>query len=124
MAALASVENVQDMFRVLTSEEIGVVPAWLDYISAQARIEAPWVDARVSTDPDYADLVKGVLTSAVIRVLRNPDGWRQWSVDDAGFTRDQVISAGMLYLTDIEIRQLQGQPSTNTGGFYVVSLSG
>ncbi len=122
MAALASTTDVEGMFRALTADENTVVPNWLTYLSAQVRIKVPNVDDRMATDTDYADLVRLTVAAAAVRVLRNPDGWRQYSIDDASFTRDQVISAGLLYLTDDELAQLrggQGLPSA-----YVVSLGG
>lgn len=119
---LASVTDVEGMFRALTTEESAVVPNWLRYLSAQVRGKVPAVDERMASDEDYADLVVGTVASAVVRVLRNPNGWRQYSVDDASFTRDQVVSAGLLYLTDDEIGQLR--EGTGLPGAYVVSLGG
>ncbi len=122
MAALATTTDVESMFRALTAEEAVVVPSWLTYLSAQVRLQAPNVDDRMATDTDYADLVRLTVAAAAVRVLRNPDGWRQWSIDDANFTRDQVVSAGLLYLTEgelVQIRGNQGLPSA-----YVVSLGG
>lgn len=122
MAALASNTDVEGMFRTLTPEEAAVVPSWLTYLSAQVRLQVPNVDDRMGTDTDYADLVKLTVAAAVVRVLRNPDGWRQWSIDDASFTRDSVASAGVLYLTDGELAVLRG--SQGLPGAYVVSLGG
>jgi hypothetical protein len=52
--------------------------------------------------------VRMVIANAVIRVLKNPDGKRQESIDDYSWTRDRVLSAGVLYLTDDEWRILGG----------------
>lgn len=122
MAALAADSDVTSMFRALTAEEAQVVPSWLAYLSAQVRLQVSDVDARVTADPDYADLVRLTVAAAAVRVLRNPQGWRQYSIDDASFTRDTVMSAGLLYLTDGELAMLRGNQSLP--GAYVVGLGG
>lgn len=58
------------------------------------------------TGPDYIADVRMVICNAVIRVLKNPDGKRQESIDDYSWTRDRVLSAGVLYVTDDEWRIL------------------
>lgn len=60
------------------------------------------------TGDDYVLDVRMVIANAVIRVLKNPDGKRQESIDDYSWTRDRVLSAGVLYLTDDEWRILGG----------------
>lgn len=55
------------------------------------------------------DLVKLVVKRMVLRVLKNPDGWRVepgGSIDDyteGGGTRDSTLSTGELYVSDYEL---------------------
>lgn len=78
-----------------------------------------------STDPDtgadYVLDVRMVIANAVIRVLKNPDGKRQESIDDYSWTRDRVLSAGILYLTDDEWRVLGG--SGGKGGAFQIDTT-
>lgn len=120
--ALATQADVEGIFRALTPAETAIVPNLLAYISAQARIKIAALEERMATDVDFADLVRWTLASAVVRVLRNPEGWRQWAIDDANFTRDQIVSAGLLYLTDDELADLRG--GVGLPSAYVVPLSG
>ena len=42
----------------------------------------------------------------VLRVLRNPNGVRQESIDDYTWIRDNAVSAGLLYVADDEVENL------------------
>jgi hypothetical protein len=54
-----------------------------------------------------------------LRVLRNPNGVRQWSVDDYSETRDSALSAGSLYVSDDEAALLSGTAARRRGAFSV-----
>lgn len=49
-----------------------------------------------------ADVVR-VIVTAVLRVMKNPDGLAQESIDDYTYKRDEATSAGLLYFTDDEL---------------------
>ena len=61
----------------------------------------PSADDRVFT----RQVVK-VLTGAVLRVVKNPDGKFEEEGDDYRYRRDSAISTGELYFTDDEIASL------------------
>jgi hypothetical protein len=64
-----------------------------------------------------------VLSAMVLRVLRNPNGVRSWSVDDYSETRDNALSAGSLYASPDEMRCC-GWASGRSGAFSVVPAAG
>lgn len=109
MAALATVSDVEARWRALAEGEVGAVTAMLDDASAIVRTTVSDVDDRVSASVDYAALVVGIVARMVIRVLRNPDGLRQYAIDDYSATRDSVVSTGQLYLTGEEERLLRNR---------------
>lgn len=69
------------------------------------------MDAGLLTD----GTVKAVVKAMVFRVLRNPDGIRQFGSDEASFTRDNALSTGELYLSDTELVVLTGESAAAAG---------
>lgn len=66
-----------------------------------------------------------VLCAAVLRVMKNPDGKRQESIDDYSWTLDQAVSAGLLYFTDEELAGLiVDEDVAQPGGAFSFSLIG
>lgn len=109
-------------WRPLTSAETVVAQSLLDdaWTILQARV--PGLAARLDAATLDPELVVAVESAMVLRVLRNPDGKRQESIDDYSWTRDNAVSAGLLYLGDDELTLLS--PQATLGGAYVVSLGG
>ncbi len=52
---------------------------------------------------DFVAAVVKVLATAVLRVMKNPDGKRSEKIDDYEWLRDNAVSAGLLYFTDDEL---------------------
>ncbi len=76
-------------------------------------------------DDETGDLeaeVIRVLATAVLRVMKNPDGKRQETIDDYSWQRDQAVSAGLLYFTDEELNALIVDDSGPTGAFSINML--
>lgn len=92
--------------RTLTTSEAGQITAWLEDLEAQVLTRVPDLTERVASGAVSDAVVRAVFCSAVIRVLRNPEGLRQHteSIDDYSVTKtiDSSASAGSLYLTDDE----------------------
>lgn len=108
MSALATVADVEAVWRPLSSAEQGVAQAWLDRASALVRASVQNVDTRVAMDDNYRQLAAGVVVDMALRVLKNPEGKRQESIDDYSWTRDNSVAAGNLYLADDELSLLLG----------------
>lgn len=86
------------------------------------RIQTIEADIAADTSGDLqADAVR-VLATAVLRVMKNPDGIRQESIDDYSWTRDQAVSAGLLYISDDELNDLIVDGTGPTGAFSINML--
>lgn len=76
-------------------------------------------------DDDTGDLqaeAVRVMCTAVLRVLKNPDGKRQEAIDDYSWMRDQAVSAGLLYFTDDELNDLILDGTGPSGAFSINML--
>lgn len=105
------VADLEDRFRPLADDETRVATtlladAWVELLARVPDLDGRMADGRVSDG-----LVRRVVAAMVVRVLRNPEAIRQWSVDDASFTRDQLVSSGVLYASPDEIGLLIGTPA-------------
>ena len=123
MVALASIGDLEARWRPLTTAEDLIAPAWLDTASAIVRqrtnVDALLADTDFTTlYPDYENAVIGIVAAMVLRVLRNPDGLRSYSIDDFAATRDTAVSTGLLYLSEDEASILQ-DPRSPTGAFTI-----
>lgn len=74
-------------------------------------------DIADDTTGDLEAEVVRILCAAVLRVMKNPDGKRQESIDDYSWTRDQAVSAGLLYFGDDEIGAVTVDGTGPTGAF-------
>lgn len=102
-------------FRPLTEAEQAIAQTLLDDAWEELLVRVPDLQARLEDGRTSTALVVRVVASMVIRVLRNPEAIRQWSVDDASFTRDSLVSSGVLYASADEVGLLIGAPVTPIG---------
>lgn len=108
-------------FRPLADTEEGVAQALLDDAWAILLTVIPDLEARITAGSTSEALVVSVMSAMVLRVLRNPNGVRSWSVDDYSETRDNSLSAGSLYVSPDEVRLLNGRASSaRRGAFSIV----
>ena len=77
---------------------------------AEARLLAalPSIPERIAAGTLNPSLVAGVVEDMVLRVVGNPRGVRQVSIDDYSETIDRAVSSGSLYLSDDERKLLAG----------------
>ena len=118
------VADIEARWRPLTAAEETVAEAYLDDAWAVVLSQVPGIEARMAAGTLSLDLVVKVVAAMVLRIMRNPDGVRQWSVDDASFTRDQALSAGLLYLADSERTELMPRASSYGSGAYFIGFGG
>lgn len=64
------------------------------------------IEDLIADDEDLKGDVVRVICAAVLRVMKNPEGKRSESIDDYSWTRDQAVSAGLLYFSDAELADL------------------
>lgn len=125
--AWVSVEasDIANRWRPLTPGETGIAPTLiqdaqdiLEVELEQRSILAAPVDARWSRA--YVRVVAGM----VRRVLQNPEGYLSTAVtiDDyrREYRRDSAVSAGVLYVSDLEVAGLIPQARRKRGAFNVV----
>jgi hypothetical protein len=124
MANPATTADLAARWRPLTTAETTVGTTLLGDAYGMLVRRVPNLDARVTANADgFAAVVVRVLATAVLRVMKNPDGKRSESIDDYTWQRDQAISAGVLYFTDDEMADLMPvDPDEKRGGAYSVDL--
>lgn len=102
MPYTTTTDVVVSLGRSLTSEESTQATALI--LRAELLINRRITDLadRIADDAALDDVVVMVVSDAVARVLRNPDGVYQERIDDYSFTRDRETSTGALHITDSE----------------------
>ena len=95
--------------------------ALLDDAWAVLLTVIPDLEARMSSGATSVGLVVSVTSAMVLRVLRNPNGVRSWSVDDYSETRDNSLSAGSLYVSPEEVALLTGRASSSRRGAFSIT---
>lgn len=110
----ASVADVEHrMGRPLSDPERTLAAALLDDAETLLRARIPRLDQRVA-DEQFGKLVVLVEASAVVRVLRNPGGYRSETAGDYSYTIDTRAAAGYLTILDSEWRLLGVAPGAFT----------
>lgn len=100
---IATVDDVQARFnRPLTEEERALAGVLLGDVEAILRGRIRDLDDRVAADPNYRDLVVMVEASAALRVLRNPEGYRQETEGNYGYSLSAAVASGHLFVMDSE----------------------
>jgi hypothetical protein len=115
----AIVQDVEARFRPLTTAEQDIAQALLDDAWAVLLATVPTIESRLDSGALSPDLARFVIVAMALRVLRNPNGIRQWSVDDYSETRDSALSTGSLYVSDDEAALLSGTAARRRGAFSV-----
>lgn len=110
MPSPATVQDVADRWRPLSDQEtinadtfLGDAWRMLKRSLAERNVD---VEAQMATDGDLTGEVVRVLATAVLRVMKNPDGLRQEAIDDHSMTRDSDVASGHLYFTTAELDAL------------------
>lgn len=110
MALTVLVSDLEARWRPLTASESIVAQSFLDDALNEVVVRRPSLAADITAGlVTQASLIR-VVTSMVLRVLKNPDGKSEESIDDYRFKRDDLLAAGALYITDDELALLTGVP--------------
>lgn len=105
--AYAQPEDVESRLgRPLTTEEATQTPVLLSDVELLIRSRIPDLDALVESGAILEGLVVMIEANAVVRVLRNPEGFRQEQEGDYMYTRAAATASGALTITDDEWRLL------------------
>lgn len=106
--ALVIVDDLEARWRPLTPGETVVAQAMIDDALSILTVRRPSLDADVTAGLVTQASLTFVVTSMVLRVLKNPESKRQESIDDYSWTRDTAVSSGALYVSDDELRLITG----------------
>lgn len=95
--------DLADRWRPLTTQETVnatafLADAWAELLSRRPKIEADMTAGTVTT----ANVVR-VVAAMVLRVLRNPEGYDQESIDDWSGRRSSLVADGILRITSEEL---------------------
>ena len=105
----ATTQDLADRWRPLLASEEGPAQFLLDDIWIEIVAKLPTIDLRLANGTLDPNLVVRVMTAVALRVLRNPDGKRQETIDDYSWTRDNLVASGQLAMTGEEIALLAGR---------------
>lgn len=106
-AVVAEVQDLRDRYEeTLTADQERVAETRLADALAELRAKVTSLDARVDDGTLDQSVVSRVQVDMVLRLIRNPEGKRQESIDDYSWTRDQALSDGQLYVTANELALL------------------
>lgn len=118
------ISDLEDRWRPLSADEKTTAQALLMDAWAIANVQLPNLESSVAAGTISSDVVRAVVSAMVVRVLRNPDGVRQWSVDDYSETRDSTLSSGVLYLTPAELALLNSAVGRPKRGAFSITPGG
>lgn len=117
----ATTDDIEDRFRVLTATERK---------NAEAYLEDAWwlltgrlsnLEANMTAGTVKVGNVVRVVTAMVIRVLRNPEGKLEESIDDYRYRRDSLVSSGVLSVSDAELADLTPGAGRRTNSVRLVA---
>lgn len=77
--------------------------------------KVPNLSRRLETGKLRESTLKDVLEDMVVRVVKNPGGYRQIGIDDFQATIDRALSSGALRLDRAEKRRLAGRGTSSFG---------
>ncbi|MCZ2837142.1 hypothetical protein [Modestobacter sp. VKM Ac-2985] len=117
------VTDIEARFRPLTDLEKVTVQDLLDDAWGLLGPHQPAMTRRVEAELLLPATIKAVVKAMVLRVLRNPDGIRQFGSDEASFTRDNTVSTGELYVSATELETLTGESPAAAGAEPHLSFS-
>lgn len=99
----ATLQDLKDRFGRAWNPSLDVpAQTLLDDISAVIRQKIPTIEARVMSGIVLPEVLKLVVCTAVLRVLKNPDGYRTTTEGQVSYTMDGRVSTGYLDLLDSE----------------------
>lgn len=98
-------------------DEVAQVTAWIGDVEALVVSRIPDLETRVAEGAPSAGVVAMVVANAVIRKVKNPEGYVSAGVDDFNYRYNEAARKGELFLTDEEWRLLV--PSQGSGVFSV-----
>lgn len=114
--AIATVDDVQDRLdRELTDDEKRLAATLLEDVEAIIRSRVRNLLRRAAADESYRQIVVMVEANAVLRVLRNPEGYRQETEGNYSYSLNAAVASGHLFVLGSEWELL----GANRGAFTI-----
>lgn len=114
--AIATVDDVEARLdRDLTDDERELATTLLEDVEAMIRRRVRNLLKRAAADPSYRQIVVMVEANAVLRVIRNPEGYRQEAEGNYSYSLSAAVAAGHLFVMDSEWDML----GANRGAFTI-----
>lgn len=105
----ASLEDVQAAYEhtIPAGGEVRV-ERLVEQASVRLRRRVPNLNARIDAgkDEDLAALARGVVVDAVLRVIRNPNGYSAEQAGEFSYRIDRAVSSGRLTFPDDDLADL------------------
>lgn len=95
--------DIEARWRPLTTQERLVAATYLDDAWWLLLARRPSLEADMGAGTVLAGNVVSVLATMVRRVLLNPEGKSEESIDDYRYRRDALVSSGVLHVTEDEL---------------------
>lgn len=106
-APLATIDDVEALWRPLTAEETTRVGRLLEVVSAQIRGKVADIDARIADGTLDPNLAVAAVVNVVVRTLTaNPEGIRQESIGDYSVTYADGGQAPAVAVLDVDVAGL------------------
>lgn len=118
MQPFAIYQDIEAVWRPLTTDELTSVEALLVEASNKLRADIPSIDTRVETNTLAAANAKSAVVNAVKRVFMNPEGYLTETIDGYVYRFDTAISRGEVYISAADLRPFRRR----RGGFGTVFL--
>jgi hypothetical protein len=106
MANPVTVADIEDRWRPLTAQETTNAEAYLTDAWWLLLGKLPDLETHVADGLVSQGNVTRVVVAMVLRIMKNPDGKLEESIDDYRYRRDSLVSAGELLVTLEELAAL------------------
>jgi len=102
------VSDLEARWRPLSASESVVAESFIADALSILTVRRPNLATDVTAGIVTQQSLSWVVASMVLRVLKNPDGKGEESIDDYRYKRDVAIASGALYVSDDELRLITG----------------
>lgn len=106
----------------LTDEQLPWVQAKIDRATRKLLRRIPDLDARITDGRLTTEDVRDAIVDAVLRVLRNPSGYKSEQDGDYGYSLNSRDASASIWFPDDVIADLLGVPRTRKAGTISVGV--
>jgi hypothetical protein len=106
MANPVGIADIEARWRPLNTQQTVNANAYIDDAWAMLLGRRPNLETDLAEGTISRDNVIRVVSTMVIRILRNPEGKQSEQIDDYKYTRHELVSSGMLHVTSDELADI------------------